>query len=138
MQILRYENGQKYGSHWDELDPTIDQRTVANVSPRIATVLMYLADVEEGGETAFPHSEWIEEKVQTAGQQFSDCTEGGVAVKPKKGDALLFFGLKLDGRHLEAFSSHTGCPVIKGTKWSATKWIHTQPFVKSSCSAVKN
>ena len=23
---------------------------------------------------------------------------------------------------------HTGCPVIKGTKWSATKWIHAAPF----------
>lgn len=23
---------------------------------------------------------------------------------------------------------HAGCPVIKGEKWSATKWIHVQPF----------
>ena len=23
---------------------------------------------------------------------------------------------------------HTGCPIIKGTKWTATKWVHSGPF----------
>jgi prolyl 4-hydroxylase len=90
--------------------------------------MCYCADVEEGGETAFPQSRWLNKEIQTAGKQYSKCTNGGVAVKPKKGDALLFWGLKLDLKHLEAFSFHTGCPVIRGTKWSATKWIHTSSF----------
>jgi len=88
----------------------------------------FVSDVEEGGETAFPHSTWIDKDIQTAGKNFSDCTEGGVAVKPKRGDALLFWGLKPNLRHLDYPSMHTGCPVIKGVKWSATKWIHTQPL----------
>jgi prolyl 4-hydroxylase len=25
-------------------------------------------------------------------------------------------------------SMHTGCPVLSGVKWTATKWIHTAPF----------
>jgi hypothetical protein len=25
-------------------------------------------------------------------------------------------------------SLHAGCPVIKGTKWSATKWMHVGKF----------
>lgn len=83
----------------------------------MATVLMYLADTEQGGETAFPHSLWIDKEIQTAGQTYSECTNGGVAVKPKKGDALLFFGLKVDVGRLEPFSLHAGCPVIKGIKW---------------------
>ena len=46
MQILRYGLGQKYGAHYDSL---------VEGSPRVATVLLYLANTtEEGGETAFP------------------------------------------------------------------------------------
>ncbi|PRW56157.1 Prolyl 4-hydroxylase subunit alpha-1 [Chlorella sorokiniana] len=119
MQILRYGIGQKYGAHYDSLD---------NDSPRVATVLLYLSDVEEGGETAFPQgSEWIDSSVQQRFEPFSECAAGHVAAKPKKGDALLFFSLKPDGK-LDAASMHTGCPVVKGVKWTATKWIHTLPF----------
>lgn len=49
------------------------------------------------------------------------------SVKPRKGDALLFFSLKPDASPDE-FSLHAGCPVLKGTKWSATKWIHVKAF----------
>ena len=47
MQILRYSSGQQYGAHYD---------TIENVSPRIATVLLYLNDPRDliGGETSFP------------------------------------------------------------------------------------
>lgn len=44
-QILRYGPGQKYGAHFDAL---------VEDTPRTATVLVYLEDTEEGGETAFP------------------------------------------------------------------------------------
>lgn len=50
-------------------------------------------------------------------------------VKPRRGDALLFFSL-----HPTAIpdtnSLHAGCPVIEGEKWSATKWIHVDSFDK--------
>ncbi|KAI7843911.1 hypothetical protein COHA_002453 [Chlorella ohadii] len=109
MQILRYGIGQKYGAHYDSLD---------NDSPRVATVLLYLSDVEEGGETAFPQgSEWVDSSVQQRFEPFSECAAGHVAAKAKKGDALLFFSLKPDGK-LDAASLHTGCPVVKGVKWT--------------------
>ncbi len=39
------------------------------------------------------------------------------AAKPKKGDAMVFFSLKPDSSMDDA-SLHTGCPVIKGVKWT--------------------
>ncbi|KAK3413329.1 hypothetical protein EUGRSUZ_I01897 [Eucalyptus grandis] len=48
-------------------------------------------------------------------------------VKPKKGDALLFFSLHPDTT-TDDTSMHASCPVIEGEKWSATKWIHVRSF----------
>ena len=53
---------------------------------------------------------------------FSECASGHVAFKPKMGDAMLFYSIKPDGTH-DPMSRHTGCPVIKGTKWTATIWV---------------
>lgn len=44
------------------------------------------------------------------------------------GDALLFYSLGPDGKTQDPTSMHTGCPIIKGTKWTATKWVHSGPF----------
>lgn len=51
-QVLRYENGQQYEPHWDYF---FDTSNIKNGGNRWATVLMYLTDVEEGGETGAPH-----------------------------------------------------------------------------------
>lgn len=50
-------------------------------------------------------------------------------VKPRRGDALLFFSLHPNAIPDEN-SLHAGCPVIEGEKWSATKWIHVDSFDK--------
>eukprot|EP00803_Ostreobium_quekettii_P005310 evm.model.scf_340.1 EVM.evm.TU.scf_340.1 scf_340:2444-7406(+) len=120
MQVLRYVDGQNYKPHYDS-------STYFN-SPRLATVLLYFADTEYGGETAFPSkSEWADPvRAETAGP-FSPCAEGHVAVKPRKGDALLFFSFNPAGEK-DNSSLHTGCPVLKGVKWTGTIWIHTAPF----------
>lgn len=49
------------------------------------------------------------------------------AVKPRKGDALLFFSLHPNAT-TDPKSLHGGCPIIEGEKWSATKWIHVRSF----------
>lgn len=51
------------------------------------------------------------------------------SVKPRKGDALLFFSLYPNAVPDPA-SLHAGCPVDEGEKWSATKWIHVDSFDK--------
>lgn len=66
FQVLKYEVGQRYGVHHDYGS---EDRKLA-CGPRILTFFLYLSDVEEGGETAFPNL--------------------NIAVKPKKGKALLW------------------------------------------------
>lgn len=53
----------------------------------------------EGGETSFTESAWLDEKVQLRGSP-SDCARNKVFVRPRKGDALLFFDLQPVGRPL--------------------------------------
>ncbi|KAF7802916.1 putative prolyl 4-hydroxylase 7 [Senna tora] len=118
LQILHYENGQKYEPHFDFFRDMINQQQGGH---RVATVLMYLSNVEKGGETIFPNSE--EKSSQMKDNSWSECAHSGYAVKPEKGDALLFFNLHLDAT-TDVSSLHGSCPVIKGEKWSATKWIH--------------
>ncbi|KAG9159886.1 hypothetical protein Leryth_005649 [Lithospermum erythrorhizon] len=120
MQILHYEHGQKYEPHFDFFQDKANQELGGH---RIATVLMYLSNVETGGETIFPQST----ATQVKGEDWSDCARKGYAVKPMKGDALLFFSLHPNAT-TDSLSLHGSCPVIEGEKWSATKWIHVRSF----------
>ncbi|XP_039009892.1 probable prolyl 4-hydroxylase 7 [Hibiscus syriacus] len=125
IQILHYEHGQKYEPHFDYFHDKANQQLGGH---RIATVLMYLSDVESGGETVFPNADG--KRTQIKDESWSDCAKNGFAVKPRKGDALLFFSLHPDAT-TDKKSLHGSCPVIKGEKWSATKWIHVRAFSKS-------
>ncbi|KAK7390701.1 hypothetical protein VNO78_18715 [Psophocarpus tetragonolobus] len=112
MQVLRYEKNQYYKPHHDYFSDTFNLKRGGQ---RIATVLMYLSDNIEGGETYFP----------LAGS--GECSCGGkvvkgLSVKPIKGNAVLFWSMGLDGQS-DPNSVHGGCEVISGEKWSATKWM---------------
>ncbi|BFG20108.1 hypothetical protein CerSpe_063820 [Prunus speciosa] len=128
IQILHYEHGQKYEPHFDYFHDKANQELGGH---RVATVLMYLSNVEKGGETIFPKAQMSQSKDEDA----SDCAKQGYSVKPYKGDALLFFSLHPDAT-TDPSSLHGSCPVIEGEKWSATKWIHVRSFEKSIKHAV--
>ena len=131
LHVLRYAEGQQYKDHHDAFDAAVREKIAFdNGRQRLATVLMYLADVEEGGETVFPHpsARWSGTADRgNGGDGWSECASRGPAVAPKKGDALLFYDLTLRGE-LDDAATHAGCPVIRGTKWTATKWMHQQPY----------
>ncbi|KAK9812281.1 hypothetical protein WJX73_009910 [Symbiochloris irregularis] len=121
LQVLHYQASEKYEPHWDYFHDTVN---IQNGGQRVATMLMYLTDVEAGGETVFPNSH---EKPHKDDSSMQDCARQGVAVKPRRGDALLFYSLQPSGS-LDPMSLHTGCPVVHGNKWSATKWMRVHTF----------
>nr|XP_043633900.1 probable prolyl 4-hydroxylase 3 [Erigeron canadensis] len=123
LQVLHYEEGQKYEPHFDYF---LDEFNTKNGGQRIATVLMYLSDVEEGGETVFPAAQGNYSS-EPGWDNLSECAKRGIHVKPKMGDALLFWSMRPDAT-LDPSSLHGGCPVIKGNKWSATKWMHVEEY----------
>ncbi|XWS39886.1 hypothetical protein CRYUN_Cryun18bG0093000 [Craigia yunnanensis] len=116
FNILRYEIGQKYDSHYDAFKPS---EYGPQSSQRVASFLLYLSDVEEGGETMFP----FENDMRIKGYDYKQCV--GLKIKPRRGDGLLFYSLFLNGT-IDRKSLHGSCPVIKGEKWVATKWIRDQ------------
>ncbi|CAN1226430.1 Probable prolyl 4-hydroxylase 10 [Linum perenne] len=123
LQILHYEVGQKYEPHYDYF---MDDYNTKNGGQRIATVLMYLSDVEEGGETVFPNAKGNYSAVPWW-NELSECGQKGLSVKPKMGDALLFWSMNPDAS-LDPSSLHGGCAVIKGNKWSSTKWMRVNEY----------
>ncbi|XP_016558856.1 probable prolyl 4-hydroxylase 9 isoform X6 [Capsicum annuum] len=89
FNILRYEIGQRYQSHYDAFDPA---QYGPQKSQRVASFLLYLSDVEEGGETVFPFESG---QNMDSKYDFSKCI--GLKVKPHRGDGLLFYSLFLNG-----------------------------------------
>ena len=125
LQILRYKIGQKYEPHHDYFHDNVNGDS-AHGGQRVATLLMYLTTPEEGGETIFPNGK-VPEDHNEAG--WSDCAKGKLGVHPRRGDAMFFYSLLPDG-HKDPASLHGSCPVVKGVKYSATRWMHVHPFMK--------
>ncbi|WP_345240962.1 2OG-Fe(II) oxygenase [Pontibacillus salipaludis] len=99
LQILHYEPGQEYKAHHDFFKQSDNNR--------ISTLVLYLNDVEEGGETFFPKL--------------------GLSVTPKKGMAVYFEYFYQDDE-LNNQTLHSGNPVVKGEKWIATQWMRRKPI----------
>ncbi|WP_342509678.1 2OG-Fe(II) oxygenase [Sporosarcina sp. FSL K6-2383] len=101
LQILQYTPGQEYKAHYDFFSST----SKAASNNRISTLVMYLNDVEEGGETYFPKLDF--------------------SVSPQKGTAV-YFEYFYTNEELNELTLHGGAPVISGEKWVATQWMRKQ------------
>ncbi|HAA93733.1 MAG: 2OG-Fe(II) oxygenase [Rhodospirillaceae bacterium] len=89
FNIQRYE----IGGHFNQLH---SERTTLNTLHRLLVWMAYLNDVDEGGETEFPHY--------------------GLKIAPEKGKVIIW--------PAEWTHAHRGCPVIKGSKYIITGWMH--------------
>ncbi|MCM3213224.1 2OG-Fe(II) oxygenase [Niallia taxi] len=101
IQILKYTPGQEYKAHFD----FFNSASKAAKNNRISTLVIYLNDVEEGGETYFPKL--------------------NLSISPKKGSAV-YFEYFYNNEDLNELTLHGGAPVIKGEKWVATQWMRKQ------------
>ena len=112
IQILHYEPGGEYKPHFDYFDPKHpgNEQVLTQGGQRIATLIMYLSDVEAGGSTVFP--------------------EVGIDVLPRQGNAVYFAYCSENGT-LDTRSLHGGSPVGAGEKWIATKWFRQRRYVGS-------
>lgn len=92
LQCVRYRPGQEFMPHYDAGRDVL----------RTHTLLIYLNDDFEGGETSFP--------------------EIGLTVRPKRGSALLFRNLD-DALEMIPQALHAGLPVCSGVKYACNVWV---------------
>jgi prolyl 4-hydroxylase len=95
-----YLVGQEFKAHTDYFEqgtPSDDTR-----GHRTYTFMVYLTDVEEGGET--------------------DFVKLGVAIKPKRGQALIWNNLDAQGIP-NPYTMHHSRPVVRGAKCIVTEWF---------------
>ena len=110
LQMLQYEKGNEYRPHYDWFDASRPgpRKHLERGGQRVATIIMYLSDVDEGGGTSFPNI--------------------GLTVQPKKGCAV-FFANTDAYRTPDEKTLHAGEPVQKGVKYIATKWLRERAYV---------
>jgi prolyl 4-hydroxylase len=103
-QIQKYQVGEEYKYHCDFFNyPTVKQ--ISN--DRIATMITYLNDEFEGGETEF--------------------TILNIKIKPKKGMGLFFYyGYDYN---LNLKTQHAGNPVTSGYKQIMTTWMRNKAWI---------
>ncbi|KAH7421160.1 hypothetical protein KP509_13G043000 [Ceratopteris richardii] len=77
IQVLRYQLGEKYEAHYDFFH---DQKNQALGGHRVATVLMYLSNVDKGGETVFPNAP--DRRVKN--DSWSDCAKRGLSASTQR------------------------------------------------------
>ncbi|WP_242125398.1 2OG-Fe(II) oxygenase [Sphingobium sp. Sx8-8] len=109
LQGQRYERGQEYKVHCDYFPVTASYWPAMRASggQRSWTAMIYLSPVEGGGETHFPHCEFM--------------------VPPVEGMLLMWNNMDRDGAP-NMFSLHAARPVEHGTKYVVTKWFRERKW----------
>lgn len=104
LSVLHYTPGQYFAPHFDFIDPDNPRLapSIARLGQRRATVLVYLNDDFESGET-----------------EFCDL---GIRFRGRKGDALLFWNVGPDGQP-DRRTRHAGRAPTRGEKWLLSQWI---------------
>ncbi|WP_374283563.1 prolyl hydroxylase family protein [Novosphingobium sp.] len=107
IQGQRYDPGQEFREHmdWFWTKAPYWKQEAKRGGQRCFTAMIYLNDVEEGGETHFPNI--------------------GVTIAPQQGALIVWNNACPDGS-LNQDTIHAGRPVVRGTKYIITKWYRTR------------
>ena len=105
MKVLHYQQGEYYKPHTDGSTGGSSHSGFEN-STRLATLFVYLNDVEQGGETAFPQLD--------------------LSIKPRAGMAVVHFPTSYD-KVGDDRTEHTSLPVLKGEKFLFVTWLWRDP-----------
>jgi prolyl 4-hydroxylase len=103
LQVVRYEVGEEYKPHYDAWDYTEQKNWQGKAGQRILTALLYLNEVEEGGNTIFPNLD--------------------LEIDPRPGRIVFFHNVWPANPHRHPQALHGGAPVTKGTKWVCNLWF---------------
>lgn len=126
--VIRYESGQALAPHFDA-NRSAETEDANRGGQTLATLLLYLNSVEEGGKTRFG-------LIPAADPSIGETK---LTVAPKAGDALLFFPASEDGCFDDRLE-HEGCAAID-PKWIARIWRHIDrvppPFGLSNSELLK-
>ncbi len=107
VQGQRYAPGQEFMAHYDWFFTRSDywQSEKDRGGQRSWTAMVFLGEVEEGGNT--------------------DFTRIGISIPPQRGLLLLWNNTLPDGSpNVETL--HAGTPVVRGVKYIITKWYRTR------------
>ena len=114
LQVVKYEPGGFFKTHVDACceDTLICKKENSLVGKRLATIIIYLNDDYEGGETEFV---LLDKKI-----------------KPEKNTAVLFMNVGENDNKCHLLSHHRGNNIISGTKYICNIWIREKKFYKYS------
>jgi len=105
--LTKYEKGEEWKPHIDTFNRDGSHEQFLVKGQRVASVFTYLRVPEEGGELEFPKKE--------------------IKIKPTAGTAVLIWNTAANAKEDDR-TQHASLPVVKGTKYTLTKWVRSKKF----------
>lgn len=133
--VNRYRSGQYFNPHYDFLEEQqLSGAPHFRGCQRAGTILIYLSDVEEGGETVFARDGFLDGYFL-----YDENNPDHLRVKPKRGRVLVWYDMHPYTEAIDLRTLHGGSPVIQGTKMAATIFVRncSEQLVYSSSTEVK-